>query len=100
MYICSVKSQVVRCLFATILTLGALARPETVKHSLYIEGTVIGAQRFGKMLKYTTKISFQEDDEAPVVERRRFRGNWQNQINKLRGKRVRLDLVKNPNIVN
>lgn len=80
-------------LFAVLLFLSSSAIPETVEHSMYIEGRVIGAQRFRKTLKNTTKISFQEDGQTPDVDRRRFCGNWEKRINKLRGKRIRLNLA-------
>jgi hypothetical protein len=59
---------------------------------MYIEGTVIGAQPFRNGLKYTTKISLQEDRGHQAADSRRFCGNWEKQVNKLRGKHVRLNL--------
>jgi len=88
-----VKSRTLRFLLACLLFLGSAAICETVTHSIYIEGQVIGAQRFWKNFKYTTKIRFQEDAQAPDAETRRFCGNWEEQVNKLRGKRIRLNLV-------
>jgi hypothetical protein len=59
---------------------------------MYIEGTVIRAQRFRHGLKYTTKIRLREDDGNEAAGSRRFCGNWEEQINQLRGKHVRLNL--------
>ena len=79
-------------LLAGILFLAGSTRAESVKRSLYIEGTVVGAQRFRRGIRYTTKISFREDVEHEAAESRRFCGDWQGQINRLRGKHIRLAL--------
>ena len=86
----SMKSTTLGLLLAALLATSVSA--ESVKHSLYLEGTVIGAQRFRQGLKYVTKISLQEDVEHEAAESRRFCGNWEKQINRLRGKRIRVNL--------
>jgi len=87
-----VKKFAAEFLLAAMLLLSGSASAESVKISLFVEGTVIGAQRFRHGLKYTTKISLREDAGHEAAESRRFCGDWEEQINGLRGQRIRLEL--------
>jgi hypothetical protein len=86
------KNSTAGILLAGVILLGGSASPETVKRSTYVEGTVVRAQRFRKGLRYTTKISLKEDADHEAADSRRFCGNWEKQLNNLRGKHVRLNL--------
>ena len=86
------KKSAAKFLLVAILALSGSAVPESVKISMFVEGTVIGAQRFRHGLKYTTKVSLREDAGNSGAESRRFCGDWEDQINSLRGKRIRLEL--------
>lgn len=84
--------QVARLTLILCLMLSALMFSESVKRSSYLEGVVVRAQRFRCSGRFTTKITLQEDADYPAAGTRRFCGDWQQKINRFRGKRIHVDL--------
>jgi hypothetical protein len=77
----------------TVLFLAGATAAETVLHSLFLEGTVVRAQRLRQGFKYVTKIELREDLPTEAVRARRFCGDWQDRINEFRGKHIRVNLL-------
>jgi hypothetical protein len=79
--------------FTVVLTFPALTYSESTKHSTYVEGTVVNAKKLrASSGGITTKITLQEDAGVQAVQDRRFCGDWQRKIDRLRGKRIHMDL--------